>query len=319
MSDLGDIEEVNPREVWPHEASDFTPWLAANLKRLGDELGMELELTTVEAPVGDFSLDLLAKDLNGNRSLIIENQLNATDHDHLGKLLTYASGHNASVVIWIAPQIREEHRQTLDWLNQRTDADTEFFGVQLRVLRIDKSRPAVQFRAVASPNSWRKEVGAAASCGSASGKGAAYQAFLQVLVDEMREKHRFTNARRASPVNWYTFSSGTSGIGYSASFAQGGRVRAEAYLDLGDEALNKKLFDELAGNKVALETEFGEPLSWERLDSRRASRVATYRAGSIESSPDEVREIREWLVDRLLRFKKVFGRRIAEIVDRLYE
>ena len=319
MSDLGDIQEVNPREVWPHEAADFTPWLAANLKRLSDELGMELELTTVEAPVGEFSLDLLARDLNGNRSVIIENQLNATDHDHLGKLLTYASGHNASVVIWIAPQIREEHRQALDWLNQRTDAETEFFGVQLRVLRIDASRPAVQFRAVASPNSWRKEKGASSSSAPAAGRGAAYQAFLQVLVDEMREKHRFTNARRASAANWYSFSSGTSGVGYNASFAQGGRVRAEIYIDLGDKELDKQLFDELAREKAGLEGDFGEPLSWERLDDKRASRIATYRDGSIEASPDELGAIREWFADRLLRLKKVFGQRIAEIVDRLYE
>lgn len=318
MSDLGDIEEVNPREVWPHEASDFTPWLAANLKKLGDALGMELELTTVEAPVGEFSLDLLAKDLNGNRAVIIENQLNATDHDHLGKLLTYASGHNASVVIWIAPQIREEHRQALDWLNQRTDASTEFFGVQLRVIRIDSSRPAVQFRAVASPNSWSKEVGASSSGASSSGKGAAYQAFLQVLVDEMREKHRFTNARRASATNWYSFSSGTSGIGYNASFAQGGRIRAEIYIDLGEESLNKKLFDELFRQREALEAAFGGPLSWERLDSKRASRIAIYREGSIEASPEDLGRMREWFVIQLMQLKKIFGGPIAQIVDRLY-
>src|SRR5258708_38743796 len=131
--------------MWPKEAGNFTPWLADHLTALGEALGIELELPAREAPVGDFSLDILARDLGRNRPVIIENQLQPTDHDHLGKMLTYAAGDDASVVAWIAQEMREEHRQTLDWLNQHTDETIDFFCVILQVFKNDDSRPPLPF------------------------------------------------------------------------------------------------------------------------------------------------------------------------------
>lgn len=314
MPDFGTLRTVDPRKCWPNEATNFTPWLAANIGELGRALGIELELVGSEADCGDFSLDLLAKDLGTDKNVIIENQLSATDHDHLGKLLTYAAGFDAGAVVWIAPSIREEHRQALEWLNQRTDTDTHFFGVVVEVLQIDDSRPAFNFKLIVFPNEWQKRTQPGGAKPTTS-KGEAYRKFFQGLIDELREKHKFTGARIGQAQSWYAFSSGFTGIIYGASFAQGGRVRTDLYLNRGEAAENKALFDKLLSRKDQIEEAYGSPLEWERLDDRQASRVAVYFAGTIEDSPDDVLAIRQGLITRLLKFKKVFGPIIQQLAN----
>jgi hypothetical protein len=306
MPEFGKLLSVDLRTIWPHEASDFTPWLAENIDALGTSLGMELELTESEADVGDFSLDLLAKDLGTGRNVIVENQLTPTDHDHLGKLLTYAAGFDAAAVIWVAQAIRDEHRQALDWLNQKTNEETHFFGVVVEVLQIDDSKPAFNFKPVVFPNEWLRG-GIGPKGKETTTRGEAYRHFFQALIDELREKHKFTSAKVGQPQNWYAFSSGISGVPYSAGFPQGGRARVEAYIDLGEVTQNKALFDKLLQNRAEIEASFGGPLEWERLDERRACRVASYFPGSIMSTPEELDAIRGGMIDRLLRLKKAIG------------
>ncbi len=313
MEKFGVLVREDPRKVWESEPARFTPWLAAHLDLLGSELGFDLERRQTEAPVGDFSLDILARDVGSERLVIIENQLTATDHDHLGKLLTYASGYDARVVIWVAPEFREEHRQALDWLNQHTDTETQFFGVIIEVLRIDDSLPAPHFRLIAVPNEWRKrKVGTTDQ--DASERERAYKGFFQLLIDELRDKHHFTSARIAQPQNWYAFSSGNSSIYFYASFAQAGRCRAEIRIETGDKSENKRLYDAVCAEKGAIETEFGEPLTWERLDDRQASRIAVYRPGKIDLGAAELEQLRGWFVDRLLRLKQVYQSRIEKLI-----
>lgn len=312
---LGKLTRVDPRDVWEHEARDFTPWLAENIDALGRLLEMELDLEEREASVGDFSADLLARDLGTGRLVVIENQLEATDHRHLGQLLTYAAGREAEVVVWISLEFRDEHRQALDWLNRGDGANTQYFGVVLEALQIDGSKPAVNFRVVVSPNNWtRRNKGSVASA-EPSEKGLAYQAFFQQLLDELREKHRFTNAKAAQPQNWYSFGTGTTGIKYGMSFAATSELRADLYIDLGERVRNEKAFDQLASQKTAVEKEFGERLRWERLEGGRACRVGCYAPGSIEDSEETLEQHRRWAVERLLKFKTVFGPRLPSAVS----
>ncbi|MGE4488861.1 MAG: DUF4268 domain-containing protein [Kiritimatiellales bacterium] len=302
MRNFGELKKVPLRTIWSHEASKFTPWLADNIIELGNALGMDLELIEREAAVGDFSLDLLAKDLNNSKTVVIENQFNQTDHDHFGKLLTYAAGFDASAVIWLSEAVREEHRQALDWLNQRTDTETLFFAVVIEVLQIDESKPAFSFKPVVLPNEWQK--GKKRVPVTASNKGEKYRQYFQMLMDELRETHKFTGARIAQPQNWSGFSTGIQGFIYSASFAQGGSARTEIYIDRGDQNVNKKIFDNLVSRKIKIEEKFGCYLEWERLDNKRASRIAVYRIGTIEDSDAELEEIRKWHIQNLLQFKK---------------
>ena len=312
--DLGTLQRKDPREVWPREDRNFTPWLADHLSVLGEALGLDLELVERERSVGDFMADVVAKDLGRDQLVVIENQLEATDHTHLGQLLTYAAGLDAGVIIWVSRKFREEHRQAIDWLNHNTATSVHFFGVVIELLQVDESRPAVNFRLVAFPNDWSRKSRERPAGGEVTGKQALYQEFFQRLLDDLRENHRFTNARVGQPQNWYSFTSGTGGFSYGMSFAAGNRVRAELYIDTGVETYNKFAIDYLRDRRDELEEAFGERLEWEPLEGRRACRIATYCSGSIEDST-EVRERHlRWAVDHLLLFKKVFGPYLPQLI-----
>ena len=215
------------------------------------------------------------------------------------------------MVIWVATEFRDEHRQALDWLNQRTDSDTDFFGVVVEVIQIGNSLPAPQFRIVANPNEWQKSKRRKVD-GETSERGEQYRQYFQELIDELREQYHFTGARKAQAQNWYTFSSGHKAFAYSHSFARGGRVRTEVYIDnnLSDREGNKAVFDQFWEDREAIEAELGYSLEWERMDDKNASRIAVYRQGSIDDDVSELENIRQWAVQELLRFKEVFGRRI---------
>lgn len=315
---LAKIERVSDlRAIWPNEAQHFTPWLAGNLAALGEALGLDLELQQTEAPVGGYSLDILAIDVNHRRPVIIENQLEATDHAHLGQLLTYAAGLDAGVVVWVTRAFRDEHRQALDWLNQRTDENTEFFGVVVELLRIDDSRPAPHFQVLASPSGWRKQtiMHALRNRGenSTTERGERYRRFFQSLVDTLREEHRFTNATAGSPSNWQSFSSGFSGISYNASFITGARVKVELAIDRQDPEWNRNRISRLEEYQEQIEAQLGQALDWDRVDGRRSCRIALSRPGSIDDDDDTLAGIQSWLVDNLLKLKQVFNPLLAEL------
>jgi len=309
--ELGALTREDPRSVWTNEARDLTPWVAEHLEQLGEVLGLDLELVRTESDVGDFSIDVLARELTSQRFVVIENQLEQTDHTHLGQVITYAAGVDAGVVVWLTPAFREEHRQAIDWLNRGLGNSTQFFAVAVEVLRIDGSKPAVNFRIVAKPAGYRISNDGSASRSSTAGepseRGKRYQDFFQRLIDELREKHGFTNARAAGPRSWYTFSTGVRGFRYGATFPSGGRIAVEIYIDFGDDDLNLSALRALQQQRESIEHQLGENLEWQELESSRACRIVLYGAGSILDPQDKLDEYHDWMVKRLLSFKRAFG------------
>ncbi len=310
---IGAIEKVDIKEVWPTEDSHFTPWLGNNLDKLGEELDMDLELVETEAEVGPFKLDVLARDSSAEGDVVIENQYGDTDHSHLGKLLTYAGGFDAQAVVWIAERFRDEHRQALDFLNLRTGEDTQFFGVEIELWKIGNSYPAPHFKLVATPNDWRKQTVRSSQSAQLSERGERYLRFNAELIETLKTEHSFGGRRRPRPRGHCNFATGHRGVVWNAWFAADDKVGTTVHINSVDKTRNKKWFDALQEEKCAIEAAFGEPLEWERRDERRYSRIAVYREGSIDDDDDTLEEVHDWMVERLLKFSEVFGPRLDKL------
>ncbi len=318
MRNVARLMTVDLREVWPNEAADFTPWLAENLDGLGEALGIDLEFVQQEAPVGSFSVDILAKDVNENRDVVIENQLEATNHDHLGKVLTYAAGYNADVMVWVVREFRDEHRQALDWLNQRTGEGTEFYGVVIRAVRIGDSPAAPLFEVVARPNEFRKTRVSNGSDARLSPVRQKYQAFWQDIVDRLRDDYKLTSAHKPSKDSWMYFYPGVKDVVYEVAFSKKD-ARAGLWLSSTDRRRNKAIFDRLRSNEH-IEEAFGEPFGWERLDGYKSSRIAAYLPGrSISDSEETLAQTGDWMVNTVVRLSQAvipLVREVAQEVDR---
>lgn len=313
MEDFAEIQAVPLQEVLAGEATHFTPWLARNLKRISDELGMQLFLEETEAAAGDFSADIVARDLSTNGLVVIENQYGITDHRHLGQIITYSSKLKAKAVVWIAERIRNEHKTAIDFLNNNLRDSLQLFAFEVKVIKIDGSRPAFLFDLVCKPPE-SEDVPSKES--DASDINQRYRAFFQQLIDELRTEHRFTNARQGQPQNWYAFSSENSKVfTYGSSFAKGGKARVELYIDCKDRERNKALFKRLQADAQDIHAEFGSELTWESLDNRQACRIAIYRDGEIDAPTEDLADLRAWMIANLLKFKKVFPTRIADALD----
>ena len=222
MTDLGRLERITLREAWDNEATDFTPWLSSdeNIALLGDTIGIELEVEAQEKIVGPFKADILCKDTADDRFVLIENQLERTDHKHLGQLLTYAAGLNAATIVWIAGQFTDEHRAAIDWLNEITTGEFHFFGLEIELWKIDDSPIAPKFNIVCKPNDWTTDVSRAAHT---IGTGELtdtkrlqleYWTQLRNVLDERDSQIRGTKPR---PQHWNNFSIGKSKFGMAAT------------------------------------------------------------------------------------------------------
>ena len=301
---LGKLKKLDLRSQWPHEALHFTRWLAEpeNLELLGDELGIGIKLQQIEASVGKFSVDILAQEENSDRRIIIENQLGQTDHQHLGQLLTYAAGLEATYVLWIVKDVRDEHRQAMEWLNERTDEHVNFFLVQVELWQIADSPPAPKFQVIVRPNDWVKSVRSDASDGELTDTKTRQLEFWQGLRDFSKSQSEI-NLRKPQPQHWYDVAIGRSDR--YLTFTLNSREKM-----LGSEIYipdDKAAFEKLEKHKAEIETELGlGELSWQPLPGKKACRVRLFRP--FDDGTDNWEEGYAWLIATGQKLKRMFAR-----------
>jgi hypothetical protein len=300
--EFGKVAQVPLRELWKNEAQDFTPWLEANPDRLGELLGMELEFVR-EQSVGLFSLDLLGRDKNSDQLVIVENQLDKSDHSHLGQLLTYAGGFEPAYVVWIAKEIRNEHKAALEWLNSVTNTQTYFFGIEVKAIRIDDSNPAPLLDVVVQPNSWSKQAHESKSAANDSPRARQYLAFWERVIAELGSEFTELKNRKASPQLWLSASSGISAVNLALVFTSKG-LKAEFYFGSKNEEQNSKRFEASLAARDLIESKLGRSAEWESLPGQKASRIAIYGPECDVAMETEWADYIDWfrLAYRDLRF-----------------
>lgn len=305
--DLGRLTRLKPREVWPDEARDFTYWLRNNPEILGDALGIDVLITDSEAGVGEFSVDIVGEDVSRDRRLMVENQLERTDHDHLGKLLTYAAGLDAATIVWISPEVRDEHRDAIDWLNAHTDETVDFFALELEVVRIGDSLPAPNLKPIATPNDWHKRGQQLIHQATAPTEtGLARQRFFAAALEELkRRRPGITTARRVSTDNWLQLSAGRTGFAFWWWHTKEPLLRTCLVFEDADPAVNEARFAWFLGRRDAYEAKVGDVLEWEPLPGKKQSRVGLSRALSglgLEGDP----QLLDWAVRSMIAINDAF-------------
>ena len=307
MVKLSKLEKVDLREVWKHEALDFTNWLAQpeNLELLSDEIGIDISLIQTEASVGNFNVDILAEEENTGRKIIIENQLETTNHDHLGKIITYASGFDAEIIVWIVKSVRDEHKQAVDWLNEHTDQKINIFAIQMEVWKIGESPYAPKFQIIAKPNDWAKAVKKATNQSELSATKLLQLEFWSKFKEFVQENNGMIKLRKAYPQHWYDISFGFSNAHITLTVnSQSSQMSCEIYIPD-----SKKLFSCLYAQKDEIEDELSEQLVWEELPEKKASRIKLISKGEL-SKQEEWTQYHSWMLEKVTSFQNVFGKYI---------
>jgi hypothetical protein len=313
---LGKVIQVDVRQAWPNEAAHFTPWLASpdGLELLQNALGMDLEVEAIEQFIGPFRADILAKrtDTPDEHWVLIENQLEKTDHRHLGQLLTYAAGLKAATIVWVAQHFAEEHRAALDWLNEITSDNYQFFGLQIELWQIGTSDPAPMLNILAEPNEWTRDVQHSAE-GSVSDLKLQQQRFWQGVRDVLLERKSIVRPQKAHPQHWADYALGRSDTWLCATVNKGKKVLT---VDLSFRGPPGKVwFDQLEAKKAEIEAKFNGPLSWQRLDGRKQSRIALTRENTDPTNEGDWPAQHAWAADQLERFHTIFKPYVLALSD----
>lgn len=306
---LGELTRVPLRDAWPDEAADFSPWLAQpdNLELLGGVIGLDLEAESLEEGVGDFRADIVARD--GDTVVVVENQFGRTNHDHLGKLLVYAAGLQATVVVWIAEQLRPEHRQALDWLNEYTPEGVDFFGLELELWRVGESPAAPKFNVVSAPNDWARAVRASSAVDSPrkAEQVAFWQGFSAHVEDAGLPLRLAPHSGR-----WYrNVRLGRTGYILSLQrIVRRGQIACDFRIN---HPSATQAYDLLEGKREDIERLTG-PLEWKRLPEKRVSRIVARRPADLSDRANWP-EIYAWLGETAVAFQQAFQESLQDLDD----
>ncbi len=311
MTQLGRMERVNLHDVWANEAGVFTPWLAEeeNIKLLGDTIGLELEVQSIEKEVGPFRADILCKETTSDHWVLIENQLERTDHTHLGQLMTYAAGLNAVTIVWIAERFTDEHRAALDWLNERTDDNISFFGLEIELWRIGDSTSAPKFNMVCRPNEWTDSIRPELT------ETRQLQLAFWVAFKEYMHESSTVRCGKPQPQHWMNHSIEGSGF-YLCSIASTWDSVANAYT--GEIRVELQMYDQgffsvLETNQDEIERDIGESLTWYNPEDRQICRVYARKSADI-TDRSRWAEWHAWLRENVEIFHRVLSPRIKSFM-----
>lgn len=305
---LSKLTKVELREVWGHEAIDFTNWLSMkeNLELLSEEIGVNIKLISTEANVGRFNVDILAEEESNGRKIIIENQLEDTNHDHLGKIITYASGYDAEIIIWITKDFREEHQKAVEWLNEHTDEEISFFLIKVELWQIEGSNPAPKFELIVSPNEWAKAIKQSSASGELTETKLQQLDFWTKFKEYVRTKDSRIKLQSPRPQHWYDVSMGSSDAHVALTINTRDRLLGcEIYI-----SKNKDLYNFLLEKKEIIEQEIGEKAKW--TDANVASMIKIKKEISDVFDPEQTGQHFQWLYDKTILFQKVFAKHLKD-------
>lgn len=299
---LGKLQEVDIRNIWAHEQHDFSKWLASesNINVLGETLGLSLTDIETEKFVGNYRCDILCKDEITGKNVLIENQLESTNHDHLGKIITYASGLDAAVIVWIVAEARQEHASAIEWLNLHTDESVSFFLIEIHVFRIGESDPAPQFQIIQQPNDFVKTVKSIANSKEMSKAESSRMEFWNQLNDYIDQHGKPFNKHKATKDHWYNVA-----VGSSQCYITIELVNKEHYVRVGLYIPdNKELYDTIHKNKEAFEKTVGFPIEWDRLDGKKAASIHACIPGLNFEKQANYPQLMEEIVKKTLAFRE---------------
>ena len=304
MASIGKLVEVDVRELWKHEQYDFSNWLAKenNLEYLNEILGLTLTDIDKEVYVGPYRCDLVAKDETSGVIVVVENQLDGTNHDHLGKIITYASGLDAKVIVWIVREAKEEHRAAIEWLNNNTNNDINFFLIEIHAYKIGNSDPAPKFEVVEKPNDFVKRSKVKNDDRDLNKSQGERLIFWEQFNQTLIGRGKPFNVRKATTDHWYDVALGTSEAHIAIDLVnKDGNVVVEVYIND-----NKDLFDNLSEHKEEIEMALGFKMTWDRLDGKKASRIKYYISGLNFDNHSNYDELMNQIIDTAVKMRDVF-------------